>query len=394
MVINAKLTELETQMAILNLGKPKEMHKNAPHSSIKGHYSQHMDDETKGIIDPLLGAHNEQPDDQYSLQQGTRANILSQENALDLTPVLRIKYPEIKLPTFSGDNDSWEEFWDTYSLIVDKNPQLGDLEKILHLKDALRNQALDAVKSISKKAEYYKLLVDVLHKKFGNKKIDNISMGTLLDALEKAVSSRVIFERRVNSITRPQLRINTMQQRGPIPAQCLFCRRTNHNSRDCRTVANAADRRKALRGILACWKCFSTTHRSRECNSNNCRLCNGDHHISLCAMQPTAPQPPFNKQNTSSQAPSPFQRKEQQRSNYRNQQGHAAVMSTKETNTFEKDSHAIADQQNTVSTLSAQNEKEGHENSSQFVLMTAEPQVKSEATGADFLGHWCPVQPH
>ncbi|RCN46087.1 hypothetical protein ANCCAN_07859 [Ancylostoma caninum] len=158
MVVNARLTELETQMAILNLGKPKEMDKNAPHSSIKGHYSQHMDDETKGIIDPLLGAHNEQPDDQYGSQQGTRANILSQENALDLTPVLRIKYPEIKRPTFSGDNDSWEEFWDTYSLIVDKNPQLGNLEKILYLKDALRNQALDAVKSISKKADNYKLI--------------------------------------------------------------------------------------------------------------------------------------------------------------------------------------------------------------------------------------------
>ncbi|KAL6730327.1 hypothetical protein Aduo_001308 [Ancylostoma duodenale] len=174
-----------------------------------------------------------------------------------------------------------------------------------------------------------------------------------------------------------------MQQRGPIPAQCLFCRRTNHNSRDCRTVANAADCRKALRGIIACWKCFSTTHRSRECNLNNCRLCSGDHHISLCSKRPTAPQPPPNKQNTSSQAPSPFQRKEQQRSNYRNQQGHAAVIFTKEPNTLEKDTNAIAaDQQNTVSTFSAQNEKKGHENFSQFVLMTAEAQVKSKATGA------------
>ncbi|KAL6724008.1 hypothetical protein Aduo_018946 [Ancylostoma duodenale] len=97
---------------------------------------------------------------------------------MDLTPVLRIKYPEIKLPTFSGDDDLWEEFWDTYSLIVDKNPQLGDLEKILYLKDALRNQALDAVKSISKKAENYKLIVDILHKKFGNK-INNRCASTL-----------------------------------------------------------------------------------------------------------------------------------------------------------------------------------------------------------------------
>ncbi|KAL6730326.1 hypothetical protein Aduo_001307 [Ancylostoma duodenale] len=72
MVTNAGLTELETQMAIPNLGKPKEMDKNVPHSSIKGQYNQHMDDETKGIIDPLLDAHNEQPDDQYSSQHSRK----------------------------------------------------------------------------------------------------------------------------------------------------------------------------------------------------------------------------------------------------------------------------------------------------------------------------------
>ncbi|RCN24359.1 hypothetical protein ANCCAN_29946 [Ancylostoma caninum] len=242
-----------------------------------------MDDETKDIIDLLLCAYNEQPDDQYSPQQGTRANILSRENALDLSTVLRIKYPEIKLPTFSGDNDSCEEFWDTYSVIVDKNPQLGDLKKILYLKDALRKQALGAVKSISKKAEDYKLTVVILDEIFCNKinnrlvivqrltnvpatnksaqrcasTLDEINqmvatgldiratdplwVDSILSKFPYDVTKEIAFELH-NSTT-----INTMQL-GPIPAQCLrnaFCRGINHNRRDCRTVANAADRRKS-----------------------------------------------------------------------------------------------------------------------------------------------------
>ncbi|VDO78148.1 unnamed protein product [Heligmosomoides polygyrus] len=91
------------------------------------------------------------------------------EEQMVLSPALKIKYPQIKLPHFDGENDSWDEFWDVYSLIVDQNAQLGELEKILYLKDAIRGKAQNAIKSIPMKASNYSLIVDVLHKKYGNK---------------------------------------------------------------------------------------------------------------------------------------------------------------------------------------------------------------------------------
>ncbi|VDO68807.1 unnamed protein product [Heligmosomoides polygyrus] len=72
------------------------------------------------------------------------------------------------------------------------------------------------------------------------------------------------------------------KRRLAVDQQCLYCRRSNHQTKECRTVRTAIDRRNALRGQPACWKCFALDHRSRDCTLRNCPECKGDHDITIC----------------------------------------------------------------------------------------------------------------
>ncbi|KAK5983385.1 hypothetical protein GCK32_007089 [Trichostrongylus colubriformis] len=111
------------------------------------------------------------------------------EKELDISPTLKIKYPQVKLPHFSGENDCWEEFWDNFSLLIDQNPQFGELEKILYLKEAIRGKAQSAIKSIPMKTSNYKVIVEVLHKKFGNKANNRSHIVQQLLEIPKAATS-------------------------------------------------------------------------------------------------------------------------------------------------------------------------------------------------------------
>ncbi|KAK6755881.1 hypothetical protein RB195_014336 [Necator americanus] len=107
--------------------------------------------------------------DQKRSAQNPTTYHTSAEQHLELSPALRVKYPQLKLPHFDGQNESWEEFWGTFSLIIDQNSQLNDLEKILYLKDSIRGKAQQAIRSIPMRSFNYRLIVDVLQKKYGNK---------------------------------------------------------------------------------------------------------------------------------------------------------------------------------------------------------------------------------
>ncbi|KAK6009795.1 hypothetical protein OSTOST_25247, partial [Ostertagia ostertagi] len=113
----------------------------------------------------------------------------SDEDQIEFSPALRIRYPQIKLPHFTGENDSWEEFWDTFSLIIDQNPQLSELEKILYLKDAIRGKAQNSIKSIPMRSSNYNLIVEVLKKKFGDKANNRSQIVQQLLDLPKAATA-------------------------------------------------------------------------------------------------------------------------------------------------------------------------------------------------------------
>ena len=67
-------------------------------------------------------------------------------------------------------------------------------------------------------------------------------------------------------------------------AVCVFCKRANHRSSECRSVVGADKRMDFLRKESRCFICTGESHRASECKSRGkCVVCNDRrHHTSLC----------------------------------------------------------------------------------------------------------------
>ncbi|KAK6749210.1 hypothetical protein RB195_001670 [Necator americanus] len=180
MALKARLHEISTQVAIIDL---KNLHSQDPNQSERG--LQPCEDDEYGDFDPCNLLSNA---DQKRAAQNPTTYHTSAEQHLELSPALRVKYPQLKLPHFDGQNESWEEFWDTFSLIIDQNSQLNDLEKILYLKDSIRGKAQQAIRSIPMRSSNYRLIVDVLQKKYGNKGNNRSKIVQRLMNIPKATS--------------------------------------------------------------------------------------------------------------------------------------------------------------------------------------------------------------
>lgn len=164
MALKTRTREIQTQWEILQITRTP-LGRNGPES--RGDLDS---GDAYEEIDPcgLLQSNRPLTQPQRTAHSGLDSHEQNPEQMV-LSPASKIKYPQIKLPHFDGENDSWDEFWDAYSLIVDQNAKLGELEKILYLKDAIRGKAQNAIRSILMKASNCSLIVDVLHKKYGNK---------------------------------------------------------------------------------------------------------------------------------------------------------------------------------------------------------------------------------
>ncbi|VDL87303.1 unnamed protein product [Nippostrongylus brasiliensis] len=177
MGLKARLHEISPQLAIVDLRPSHVSGTNQNDEGLEPCNSDEYDN-----LDPCGLLPPEQP------LEGLGMHNSSSEQHLQLSPVLRVKYPQLKLPHFDGEGESWEEFWDTFSTIIDQNHQLSDLEKILYLKDSIRGKAQIAVKSIPMQSSNYKLIVDVLQKKYGNKGNNRSNIVQRLLNLPKATS--------------------------------------------------------------------------------------------------------------------------------------------------------------------------------------------------------------
>ncbi|XP_065058437.1 uncharacterized protein LOC135686180 [Rhopilema esculentum] len=63
---------------------------------------------------------------------------------------------------------------------------------------------------------------------------------------------------------------------------CVFCMR-DHASETCTNVLGAENRKNVLRKYARCFVCLKSGHRAFSCrHKNNCRICNGLHHVSIC----------------------------------------------------------------------------------------------------------------
>ena len=103
---------------------------------------------------------------------------------LDLSPVLRtssphlssiahvttVKLPKLTLKKFNRDLVKWATFWDTFESSVHTNPRLTDIYKFNYLKSLLKGPAYEAISGPKLTAANYCEALEVLKKRFKNKK--------------------------------------------------------------------------------------------------------------------------------------------------------------------------------------------------------------------------------
>ncbi|RCN37452.1 hypothetical protein ANCCAN_16659 [Ancylostoma caninum] len=96
------------------------------------------------------------------------------------------------------------------------------------------------------------------------------------------------IERTQNTIIRrpttTHYRIETVPKRSTRP--CIYCKRTNHPSMECRTVPESSRMRFLIRNHL-CLDCGKPNHNTTDCRSSGCFRCGSKHHSSLCRTNAT-----------------------------------------------------------------------------------------------------------
>ena len=85
--------------------------------------------------------------------------------------VVRAKLPKIKIAKFAGDPKSWQSFWDSFQAAVHSNTAIHDVDKFNYLKGLLEGPALAAITGLSLTDSNYKVAVDILEERFGNKQL-------------------------------------------------------------------------------------------------------------------------------------------------------------------------------------------------------------------------------
>ena len=65
----------------------------------------------------------------------------------------------------------WNEFWDMFEASVHKDKRYADIDKFTYLKSKLSSDTLEAIAVYQLLNDNYKIVVDVLKKRFGNKKV-------------------------------------------------------------------------------------------------------------------------------------------------------------------------------------------------------------------------------
>lgn len=67
------------------------------------------------------------------------------------------------------------------------------------------------------------------------------------------------------------------------------------------------ERREKVKSLRCCFNCLSKNHIARDCKSSSCRVCNGNHHSSLCFKSVMKPVPTSNKGLTMTMPSTSFQ---------------------------------------------------------------------------------------
>ena len=67
-----------------------------------------------------------------------------------------INLPRIEIPTFNGNILNWRLFWEQFQAAIHDKPQLGEVDKLTYLQDALKDgPARSVIQGLTQTAESY-----------------------------------------------------------------------------------------------------------------------------------------------------------------------------------------------------------------------------------------------
>ncbi|XP_062700059.1 uncharacterized protein LOC134284795 [Aedes albopictus] len=87
------------------------------------------------------------------------------------TSPMRVKLPELKIPTFRGSLMEWVTFRDTFKTLIVDNPHLTDIDRFTYLRTSLAGEALQQIASINLSADNYSVAWRSLESRYENKKL-------------------------------------------------------------------------------------------------------------------------------------------------------------------------------------------------------------------------------
>ncbi|XP_038106708.1 uncharacterized protein LOC119766311 [Culex quinquefasciatus] len=82
-----------------------------------------------------------------------------------------VKYPELKLPEFSGNPLDWQAFHDRFVAAVHSSKELSDSEKLSYLTGLVVGKAADVIAGIPTEDQYYGEAWERLNRRYGDKRV-------------------------------------------------------------------------------------------------------------------------------------------------------------------------------------------------------------------------------
>ena len=82
-----------------------------------------------------------------------------------------VKLPKLVIKKFGGNHAEYQSFWDSFDAAIHSNESLNDIEKLNYLRSYLEGPAAATITGLALTKENYKIAVDLLRNRYGNKQV-------------------------------------------------------------------------------------------------------------------------------------------------------------------------------------------------------------------------------
>ena len=118
-------------------------------------------------VETLLKTHAETQQQTGELLRQVATKAVDKSNRENLSSAIRL--PKLEMSTFDGNVMLFREFWDMFTAAIHTNKNLSDTEKLTYLKESVVGKAREVLQGLSITAPNYRVAVELLTVRFGDK---------------------------------------------------------------------------------------------------------------------------------------------------------------------------------------------------------------------------------